>query len=206
MTGPFDVIVVDPPWSYGADTGRPNRVAEAHYATIGNNGREINRKTGAGIENIIACAPVADWAKPNSHLYLWTTNPKLPFAFAVMRAWGFTYTTTLTWEKVAQNGETHGGGMGWFLRGATEHVLFGVKGRKPIPTHMRVPSLIRARPLRGPKGHSAKPDEFYAMLDRLYPGEAKIDAFARKARFGWTAWGDEAPTRLPPQTDLLEVA
>lgn len=198
----YDVIVVDPPWSYGTDTGRPNRVAEAHYATIGNGGREISRRTGAGIENIISSAPVTAWAAENCHLYLWTTNPKLPFTFAVMEHWGFTYKTMLTWEKIAENGSTHGGGMGFFFRGATEHILFGVKGRKPIPPHIRVPNLIRARPT----GHSAKPDGFYAVLDRLYPNEMKIDVFARKARAGWAVWGLEAPSEPPAQADLLEAS
>lgn len=87
----FDVLVVDPPWAYGSDTGRPNRVAEAHYGTVGNAGKEINRHSGEGVEEIISCAPVQDWAAPNSHLYLWTTNPKLPFAFAVMKAWGLAF-------------------------------------------------------------------------------------------------------------------
>lgn len=190
----FDALVVDPPWAYGRDSGRPNRTAEAHYKTIGDRGGEVNRRTGAGLENIIACAPVTAWAKPDSHLYLWTTNPKLPFAFAVLAAWGFVYKTTLTWEKVGASGETHRGGMGFFFRGATEHVLFGVRGHKPIPPHLRVPNLIRAKPARGLRGHSAKPDEFYSILEPLYRGEDKADVFARKLRPGWAAWGDEVPT------------
>lgn len=184
------ILVVDPPWSYGSDTGRPNRVAEAHYQTVGNAGKEINRNTGAGIAEIISCAPVADFAAEHSHLYLWTTNPKLPFTFEVMKAWGFTYKTTLTWVKTAKNGAPHGGGMGWFFRGATEHVLFGVKGNKPIPSALRRPNVI----LAPPTGHSIKPDAFYDLLDGIYPDESRIDMFARRARRGWTVWGNEAPT------------
>lgn len=183
----YDVLVVDPPWSYGSDTGRPNRVAESHYKTIGHCGKEINRTTGAGIDAIISSAPIRDWASDNSHLYLWTTNPKLPFAFAVMSAWGFTYKTTLTWLKTAKSGEPHRGGMGWFFRGATEHVLFGVKGVKPIASNMRKPNIICARPT----GHSTKPDAFYDLLDAMYENEKKIDVFARRTRPGWIAWGDE---------------
>src|ERR1700749_1034148 len=121
----YSVLVVDPPWSYGSSTGR-TRTAEFHYETIGKNGKEINRRTGAGIDGIIAATPVSVMAADDAHLYLWTTNPKLPFAFDVMAAWGFDYKTTLTWVKVRQDGGIHGGGMGWFFRGATEHVLFGV--------------------------------------------------------------------------------
>ena len=185
----YDVLVVDPPWAYGSDTGRPNRVAEAHYGTVGNKGKEVNRNTGDGIEEIITSAPVGEWAAGNSHLYLWATNPKLPFAFAVMKAWGFTYKTTLTWVKTAKTGAPHGGGMGWFFRGATEHVLFGVKGNKPIPSALRKPNVI----LAPPTGHSVKPDAFYDLLDGIYADDTKIDIFARRARQGWTVWGDEAP-------------
>ena len=197
----YDVIVVDPPWSYGSDTGRPNRVAEAHYSTVGNNGKEINRKSGAGIENIIACAPVQGWAAADCALYLWTTNPKLPFAFTVMEAWGFTYKTTLTWVKTTTGGGIHGGGMGWFYRGATEHVLFGTRGQKAIPSALRKPNVIHAPPT----GHSVKPDAFYAMLDRVHPGERKLDVFARQHRLGWDVWGDEVPKELPAPDLFAEL-
>lgn len=185
----FDVLVVDPPWAYGSDTGRPNRTAEAHYKTIGHGGREINRRTGRGIENIIASVPIAKWAAPQSHLYLWTTNPKLPFAFTVMQAWGFTYMTTLTWVKTRLDGGLHGGGKGFYFRGATEHVLFGTRGRKGIPSALRRPNVI----LAPPTGHSAKPDAFYGLLDGIYGDARKIDVFARRYRSGWDAYGDELP-------------
>ena len=186
---PYDVIVVDPPWAYGSDSGRPNRTAESQYKTIGNRGKEVNRRTGAGIENIIASVPIAAWSKPDAHLYLWTTNPKLPFAFDVMAAWGFTYKTTITWEKVTGVGAVHRGGMGWFFRGATEHVLFGVRGRKPIPAALRQANCFRAIPSRE---HSAKPDAFYHLVDEVTPKGRRLDVFARRLRDGWDSYGDEA--------------
>jgi N6-adenosine-specific RNA methylase IME4 len=173
----FGVIVVDPPWAYGSDTGRPNRTAEAHYRTIGANGKEINRRTGEGIQAIIESAPVAEWADAKSHLYLWATNPKLPFAFSVMSAWGFDYKTTLTWVKTRADGGVSGGGMGWFFRGATEHVLFGTRGGVIL-----APATI----------HSAKPAAFYELLDGIYgPEMRKLDVFARRHREGWQSYGDE---------------
>ena len=187
---PYDVLVVDPPWAYGSagNGSRANGVAEAIYKTIGNNGKEINRKTGAGVEAIIDSVPVKEWAARNSHLYLWTTNPKLPFAFAVMSAWGFEYKTTLTWVKTRKAGGVAEGGMGWFYRGATEHVLFGVKGHKPIPPAVRKPNVV----LAPATGHSVKPDAFYALLGGIYDQEErKIDVFARRKRIGWDAFGDE---------------
>jgi len=190
MTDRYSVIVVDPPWSYGSDTGRPNRTAEAHYDTLGNAGKEVNRRTGAGVEAIIEQTPVATLAADHAHLYLWTTNPKLPFAFRVMEAWGFVYKTTLTWVKTKRDGGVHGGGMGWFFRGATEHVLFGVRGHKPIPSSLRRPNVVLAETGE----HSEKPAEFYELLRGLYPpDERMIDVYARKAHDRFDAWGNEAP-------------
>ena len=182
------MLVVDPPWSYGSATGR-TRTAEYHYKTMGNNGKEINRKTGVGIGTIIEQTPVKAMAAANAHLYLWATNPKLPFAFEIMRAWGFEYKTTLTWVKTKLTGGVHGGGMGWFYRGATEHILFGVKGTKPIPSASRTANVVMAAPTE----HSEKPAAFYAMLRFIYgDAERMIDLYARRPHIGFEAWGLEA--------------
>jgi N6-adenosine-specific RNA methylase IME4 len=185
----YSVLVVDPPWSYGSDTGR-TRTAEHHYSTMGNAGKEINRKTGAGIDSIIHGTPVIRFAAKDAHLYLWTTNPKLPFAFQVMREWGFEYKTMLTWVKIKDGGGVHGGGMGWFFRGATEHVLFGVRGNKGIPSNLRKPNVVLATKA----AHSEKPTEFYDLLRSIYDAdEAMIDIYARKSHERFSAWGIEAP-------------
>jgi len=186
----YTVIVVDPPWSYGSDTGRPH-TAEAHYETMGNEGKEINRKTGAGIESIISGTPVIDLAAPDAHLYLWTTNPKLPFTFEIMRAWGFDYKTTLTWVKTSADGAAKRGGMGFFFRGATEHVLFGVKGSKPIAAALRWPNVVMAPST----GHSEKPVAFYEMLRQIYPaGEQMVDVYARQRHHRFEPYGNEVHT------------
>lgn len=69
--------------------------------------------------------PVASWAEDRAHLYLWTTNTNLRDAFDLMEAWGFAYVTTLTWVKPSF-------GLGAYFRTTTEHVLFGVRGRRPV--------------------------------------------------------------------------
>lgn len=191
----YGVIVIDPPWSYGSDTGR-TRTAEFHYQTIGNAGKEVNRKNGAGVENIVAATPVDEWADRDCHLYLWVTNPKLPFAFSMLEAWRFQYKTTLTWVKTRQDGKPTGGGMGWFFRGATEHVLFAVRGRKPIPSSMRRPNVVMAPTTE----HSAKPTEFYDLLRSIYSDDERmIDAYARREHPRFHAWGNEAPIAAAPK-------
>ena len=181
------VLVVDPPWAYGKDTGRP-KTAEFHYKTMGSNGGEINRKSGAGIETIAVNTPVTTFAAKEAHLYLWVTNPKLPFAFQLLDAWGFEYKTLLTWVKTKQDGSVHGGGMGWFFRGATEHVIFATRGGIGIPSELRKPNVILATT----SGHSRKPTEFYDLLRGIYPPEERmIDMYARCRHHRFDAWGDQ---------------
>ncbi len=190
-TGKFDVIVVDPPWSYGGSTEQKNPIystAKLRYDVVGQGGSgEINRKTGAGIDKIISCVPLESWANENCHLYMWTTNPKLPFSFDVMRAWGFEYKTMLTWIKTRKDGAPIVGGMGFFFRGATEHILFGVKGRKPIPVEKRLPNTIFAE--RG--SHSEKPQAFYDIVEKVSGEGRRLDVFARKTRPNWFVYGNQ---------------
>lgn len=200
IDAPYDVIAVDPPWSYGgqADKARTARYATQlaghQYATVGaSSGAEINRKTGDGIENIASIFSVPDHAADSSALLLWTTNPKLPFAFDLMRLWGFDYKTTLTWVKTTRAGETLTGGLGWFFRGATEHVLFGTRGGYGIPVALRKPNVIHAPRTR----HSAKPQAFYDLIESCTPGQRRLDVFARIERPGWDAWGNEVEPKEP---------
>jgi N6-adenosine-specific RNA methylase IME4 len=58
----------------------------------------------------------------------------------------------------------------------------------PAPS-LRPPSVIEA-PRRE---HSCKPNEAYELIERAYPELPKIELFARAARDGWAAWGNEAP-------------
>lgn len=172
-SGPFQVIVMDPPWSYGAVNHRSS--AEKHYPTI---------KTAS---EIVAVAPVREVADPNgAALYLWVTNPKLRLGLDVMEALGFTYKTCVTWVKVTKAGTPHPG-MGFFFRGVTEHVLLGTIGGYAIPPSLRVPNVIHARR----REHSAKPDEFYRVIEAASPGQRRLDVFARTERRDWSTWGNE---------------
>jgi hypothetical protein len=112
------------------------------------------------------------------------TNAHLPEAFAVARAWGFAYKTLLTWDK-------HRVGMGDWLRGQTEHALLCVRGRPTVLLGGQT-TLIRETS----RGHSIKPEAFYALVESLCPG-AKLELFARAARPGWESWGHEAATDRP---------
>lgn len=137
--------------------------AEDHYSTM-------------SLEDIKAMQiPSAD----DCHLYLWVTNAFIREGFDVLGAWGFTYKTCLTWVKPQL-------GLGNYFRNATEHVLFAIKGSLPT-LRKDVPTWFQAKRRR----HSAKPELFYDIVERSSPGPY-LEMFARRRRFNWDVWGDEA--------------
>ena len=163
--GLFQTIVIDPPWDWG-DEGDVNQFGRAKpkYSTM-------------PFDDIKAL-PVNKIADENCHLYLWVTNRSLPKAFALIGAWGFRYITCLTWCKPSI-------GMGNYFRGSTEQILFAVKGSQPLKRH-DVGTYFTAP--RG-EGHSSKPDEFYQLVESCSFAPF-IDIFGRKARSGWSVWGE----------------
>ena len=164
-TGPFQVIVADPPWHYESRQGDATHRGAPPYPTM-------------TLEEIWAL-PVPDIAADDAVLWLWTTNAHLWDARHVFEAWGFTYKTILTWVKDKM-------GVGDWLRGQTEHCVLAIRGRPVV--HLTNQTTALRAPARQ---HSRKPDEFYSLVESLCPG-AKIDLFAREARPGWAVWGGEA--------------
>src|ERR1035437_156238 len=114
-TGPFQVIVADPPWRYESGNFLP-------YPTM-------------DIEDIKAM-PVRDIAAADAILRLWTTNTHLRAAFEIAEAWGFEYKTALTWVKDRM-------GTGEWLRGQTEHCLLAARG-KPTFLHGNQTTALQA--------------------------------------------------------------
>lgn len=118
-------------------------------------------------------------AATNSHLYLWVTNSFIRDGFELMERWGFTYKTCLTWCKPQI-------GMGNYFRSTTEHVLFGIRGSWPTLTNNTPTHFIADR-----RRHSQKPELFYDIVEASSPGPY-LEMFARRRRFGWHVWGNEA--------------
>jgi N6-adenosine-specific RNA methylase IME4/ParB-like chromosome segregation protein Spo0J len=116
-TGPFQVIVADPPWRYESGGNLP-------YPTM-------------TIDEIKAM-PIQDIADENAILWLWATNAHLRVAFDVAVAWGFEYKTLLTWVKDRM-------GTGDWLRGQTEHCLFATRGKPVFLNGSRTTILTAAR-------------------------------------------------------------
>ncbi len=182
----FRCIVADPPWPYRAD--RPFGSSPEHRPN------SWDRPTSAPSTRAryslmpmteIKALPVP--ADDNAHLYLWTTNAFMREAHEVAEVWGFKPKTIVTWvkTKVADRASVSMK-MGYYFRGATEHCLFAVRGKmrlnvRNLPTAFLWPRIGQ---------HSRKPDAFFEMVETATPGP-RLELFARRARPGWTVWGNE---------------
>lgn len=179
----YRTIVADPPWPYKSPGGpgsslkhRPNQ----HRAPRGPS--SVKRYGAMSLTDLAALAPpVAD----NAHLYLWTTNGFVCEAHELARAWGFRPITLLTWVKVKPDGDVSMK-TGYYFRGASEHVVFAVRGSLKLQTQRGLPTAFQ-----WPRtAHSVKPEPFYDMVEEASPGP-RLELFARRRRLGWDAWGNE---------------
>ena len=164
----FKTIVVDPPWPMKKTGKRKSRL---------NQGTKLDYPTMSLDE--IKCLPVQSISSTNSVLFLWTTHSFLESSFDVMRSYGFKYQRCLTWDK--------GNGMCLFgFHHRTEMCLFGYRGKlEAFPRRKAIPTVFSGKSSK----HSAKPDEFYELVEPF--GEDRVDIFARKHREGWVVWGNE---------------
>jgi N6-adenosine-specific RNA methylase IME4 len=187
----YRTIVADPPWPQkGGGPLKGGRHAEGFVGTTGSQPMPYQTMT---IDQIAAMR-VGDLVHPDGcHLYLWTTNGFLADAFHVVSAWGFTYSTLLVWAK-----NPMGGGLGGAYGISTEFCLYARRGKVRPLSRQRGTWFNWKRPYdeRGKPKHSAKPPEFYSMVEGISPGP-RLELFAREARAGWDTWGDQAPGGLP---------
>lgn len=155
----FKTIYADPAWKYGKGFGYG---AGEYYPLM-------------KLEDIKSLdIPAED----NAHLYLWTPNSLLPQALEVMKAWGFEYKTCITWAK-------HRSIFGYYFKGQTEQLLFGVRGKLP-PNDRKQTTLVNAKIRK----HSQKPDEVYDVIEKVSPGPY-LEMFARAKRENWFSWGNQ---------------
>lgn len=187
--GGYGTIVADPPWSFDDKGSRvaPDWKDHKIYDTM-------------DAEEIFDL-PVDLIAAENAHLYLWTTDVHLPLALNCVERWGFTYKKVLVWVKrraptapvlcVCGEPEVLRGpqqiGMGHWFRSAKELCLFAVKGKAPGAIHNLTDVFEYPR-----TQHSRKPDTLLEWAEKMSPGP-RIELFARRARAGWEAWGDQFP-------------
>lgn len=173
MSARFRLLLADPPWRFKDKLPGPNRGAAKHYKTL----------TVADLK-AYPLPPLFD----DALLLLWRVAAMGEEAYAVARAWGFIPKAEIVWIKRTQKGKRHIG-MGRYTRGEHEICLVCARGK----AH----TLVRDHGIRStfeaPVGpHSAKPDAFYALAERLFSGP-RVELFARRPRDHWTSYGLELP-------------
>jgi len=119
-------------------------------------------------------------------LFFWQVSAKPQSALDVVRAWGFEVKTQIAWVKTTSGGKLHFG-MGRILRGAHETCLVAARGR--YAPHV-LDKTIRTVLIAPVGKHSEKPDAFYDLVERIYPGP-RCELFARTHREGWVSYGLE---------------
>lgn len=184
--GKYRTVVADPPWEH-PDSGKRTQSEEGNW-----NAKWLGYESKVPYERMtldeIKALPVADLAADDAHLYLWTTNGFLRRSFEVVEAWGFKFSTLLTWCKAPM-----GLGLGGAYSITTEFVLFARRGSLAPLQRMDSTWWQMKRPYNhnGAPAHSAKPEAFLDRVEQVSPGP-RVELFARRARFGWDYWGDES--------------
>lgn len=177
----YDVIYADPPWSYDNKSVK----GDDEGAEISIDGR-YDLMT---LEDL-KLMPIKDISAPDSVCFMWCTNPLMPEAFDLLKAWGFKYKTMLTWKKTSCSGY-------WFM-GITEHILFGVKGNVKAFRS----GLLNFYACKS-GNHSEKPDYFRQLISKAVgnsfdnPNKLELFARSRDGMFpdyeyeGWDVYGNQ---------------
>lgn len=134
--------------------------------------------------------PIKSLANKDSVCFMWATNPLMPEAFELLKAWGFEYKTMLTWKKTSCSGY-------WFM-GITEHILFGVRGNVKAFRS----GLLNFYACKSGQ-HSQKPHYFRELISKAVantiPDAKKLELFARSRDNmfpdyeyeGWDVYGNQ---------------
>lgn len=170
------VLVADPPWPTDSLNVSSFNTNYEHYEKL-------------SIQQIkdFPLPPLAD----DAWLFLWRLQYMVPEAMEVMKAWGFEHKSGIVWRKLTSRGNPHFG-PGYYLRGAHEVCIIGrrkrtSKSKKPRPRRAKnIRTLFEAKVGR----HSAKPDEFYNIVERFGYGPY-VELFSRNRRKGWRCFGNE---------------
>ena len=119
----------------------------------------------------------------------------LPDALQVIDAWGMTYKTSFVWDKIHHN-------YGHYNSVRHELLLLATRG-SCLPDsktlHDSVVSVERS------DTHSAKPDEFYAIIESMYTAGPYLEMFARRRRKSWETWGNEVKSGRLRRLDALGI-
>lgn len=169
-TGPFDVVVIDPPWQVekiDRDV-RPNQDA-FDYPTMST--EEIESFWRKDIEPKL---------KDDCHVFIWTTQRYLPAAIEMLGKISLRYVLTMVWHKAG----------GFQPNDLPQYNCeFAVYARRGKPLFIDTKDFFCC--FNGERReHSRKPVEFYDTIRRV-TGGSRIDVFSRERHEGFAQYGNE---------------
>lgn len=183
----YKVIVADPPWACrDAKTG-------GSYVS----GAATKYRVTTTYD--LCSMPVRYMLEEDSILIMWYLSSMPEDAIELAKAWGFKKFLNmngLIWGKLTKKGKPHFG-LGHGTRAATESCLIAYNGSigrlikdKSIRNYFEAPMPVDEN---GKYIHSAKPDEFFEIVDRLVGTDGnRLEMFARKPRNNFDRFGDQA--------------
>ena len=179
----YDIIYADPPWSYYNDMSvNPN------CTTV----KGMRRPPYPVLStNDICKIPVANIAKDNCILFIWTTDYHLQKCMQVICEWGFSYKTIgFVWAKKNKQNKQVSFMGAYTKKSGCELCLIATRGKdahKLVRKH-NVNSFIEYPR----QEHSKKPDIIRdSIVELVGEDPQKIELFARQQYDGWDCWGNE---------------
>eukprot|EP00197_Chlamydomonas_leiostraca_P016104 CAMPEP_0202858904 /NCGR_PEP_ID=MMETSP1391-20130828/1242_1 /ASSEMBLY_ACC=CAM_ASM_000867 /TAXON_ID=1034604 /ORGANISM="Chlamydomonas leiostraca, Strain SAG 11-49" /LENGTH=361 /DNA_ID=CAMNT_0049537881 /DNA_START=29 /DNA_END=1114 /DNA_ORIENTATION=+ len=165
VLGKFGVIMADPPWQIHQDLP---------YGTMEDD--EMRRLD-------IGCL------QDDGVIFLWVTGRAMELGRECLKLWGYDRVDELIWVKTNQlNRLIRTGRTGHWINHSKEHCLVGVKGKPQLNKYVDCDVVVAEV-----RETSRKPDEMYALLERLSPGTRKLEIFARSHNLhaGWVGLGNQ---------------
>lgn len=184
-TKKYQIIYVDPPWSYYNDT---TVTPEQNKSGLG-----LMRKVPYPVmsSSDIKTLPVKNIAEDDSILFIWTTDYHLQKCLEVISCWGFTYKTIgFVWQKLNKQDKPVCFMGAYTLKSGVEICLLATKGKNApkLVVKRNIRSFIASNRLH----HSKKPDEIRDRIVQLVgEDKTKIELFARERFDGWDSWGNQ---------------
>jgi N6-adenosine-specific RNA methylase IME4 len=169
-TGPFDVVVIDPPWPMQKidRDERPNQDAFDYDVMT--------------LDELAQFWPekIAPKLNEDVHVFCWTTEKYLPATLLLLEKWDLRYVLTMVWLKP-------GGFQPYGLpQYNTEFIVYA---RKAAPMFIDTKDFSTGN-VWPRREHSRKPKEFYELISRV-TGGSRLDVFARERHAGFAQYGKE---------------
>lgn len=168
VLGKFSVVMADPPWDIHM---------ELPYGTMS--------------DQEMRFLPVSK-LQDDGYIFLWVTGRAIELGRECLLNWGYQRCDELIWVKTNQLQRLiRTGRTGHWINHGKEHCIIGVKGR-PSPTlfNKGLDCDVLVSEVRDT---SHKPDEIYGLIERLAPGQRKIELFGRmhNVQPNWITLGNQ---------------